>query len=74
MTRTVSVTRHRRGYGKESGDESRAFGAAMAHASTAIPGSGDRALRAAVDASPRTQGLLGHGGDAEGVPPFSRHL
>ena len=37
MTRTVSVTRHRCGHGKESRDESRAFGIVVAHASAAIP-------------------------------------
>ena len=58
MTRTVSVTRHRRANGKESRDESSAFGAVVAYAPAAIPGPGIREVSAGVDAPPCAEGLL----------------
>src|SRR5215475_8226192 len=49
-------------------------GCTLAHAPTAVSRPGPRALRAAVDPSSRTQGLLGNGEGITGGPRLPRYV
>src|SRR5260370_42325268 len=60
MSRTLSVTRAPIRHGKGAADESREFGALMAHAPTAVSRPGNRAIRFALDAAACPERLLGH--------------
>src|SRR5882762_2474200 len=54
--------------------ESCPFDDAVAHAPAAVSRSLDRAIRAALDAAARAQGLLGHGPSARGISPRACHV
>src|SRR5467141_311786 len=74
MSRTLSVTRAPIRHGKADTDESREFGAFMAHAPAAVSRPGNRSTRFAVDAAACPERLLGHGAGAWGSAWISRHV